>query len=128
MKANEQPKKSNFDPLCLRIVGKSIVNWYRHISEVSQWMLCAKAVLCLILLMPSLPAAGCLFHQSPQGAEGEIFEEPRLLTAGQPAVYPSGQPGAPRMLPGDAVRTAGGPGRRVSPGTVHLINTYCFIF
>lgn len=65
---------------------------------------------------PSFLAAGCILQQSHQGAEGEVPEEPWLLTAGQPAVHPSGQPGAPGVLPGNAVWTHSGPGRRVSAG------------
>lgn len=61
-------------------------------------------------------AAGCVLQQSPQGAEGEVPEELWLLAAGQPAVHPSGQPGAPGVLPGDAVWTPSGPGRGVSAG------------
>lgn len=69
----------------------------------------------IMLFCFSFLAAGCIFQQSPQGAEGKIPEEPRLLTACQSAIHPPGQPGAPRVLPGDAVRTTSGPGGRVSP-------------
>lgn len=65
---------------------------------------------------PSFLAAGCVLQQSPQGAEGEVPEEPWLLAAGQPAVHPSGQPGAPGVLLGNAVWTPSGLGRRVSAG------------
>lgn len=68
---------------------------------------------------PSLLAVGCLFQPSCQGSEGEVPEEPWFLTAGQSALYPPGQPGAPRMFPGDAVWAASGPRGRVSPGTTH---------
>lgn len=70
----------------------------------------------IIFYPPASLVAGCLLQQSPQGAEGEISEEPRLLIACQSAVHPPGQPGAPRVLPGDALRTTCGPGGRVSPG------------
>lgn len=82
----------------------------------------------LILFCSCLPAAGCLFQPSPQGAEGEVPEEPWLLTAGQPAVHPSGQPGAPRMLPRDAIWTPGGPRGRVSAGRIEFFLSYVSYF
>lgn len=66
--------------------------------------------------------AGCLLQQSRQGTDGEIPEEPRLLTAGQSVVHPPGKPGTPRVFPGDALRATCGPGGRVSPGIFSLLS------
>lgn len=88
------------------------------VHEMTTKFLTRPMLFCFFFLV-----AGCLLQQSRQGTDGEIPEEPRLLTAGQSVVHPPGKPGAPRVFPGDALRATCGPGGRVSPGILAFCQT-----
>lgn len=59
-------------------------------------------------------APGRLLHPRSEGAEGEVPEEPWVLTAGQSAVPAPGVTWSAGVFPGDAVRSTGGARGRVS--------------
>lgn len=59
-------------------------------------------------------AVGCVLQPCSEGAEGEVSEEPRLLTVGQSAVYPPGLSRPARVFSGNAVWSTGWAGGRVS--------------